>query len=92
MAPRKPASIVWTGDNADAVTEFVGSDKIAVTGNIEEARRAAFQGGPPPEKQIELWNAAAHQWLPVPRGHHIVKGADGEAHAVAPDVLAALRP
>ena len=87
-------AVQWTGDNADEVSLFTGTDKISVTGT-PPAIVPGTDGAPvvtTSETLIAIWSAAAHDWVPVPRGHYVIRGADGHVYALPPDVLAAITP
>lgn len=81
--------IEWTGENMDEIREF--------TGNIDVVSAQDTDQVPYPLPKFlvkdvlpiraEIYNTEELAWIPVPLGHFVAKGSNGEFYPISPAVL-----
>lgn len=62
--------LLWDGSNYEQVREFAGPGRKA-----DLDHRGC----------LAVWNDQEHDWLGVPPGHYVAKGALGELYPVSPE-------
>jgi hypothetical protein len=64
--------LLWDGSNFAQVDDFTGNDS-----------NASRDGD-----GLEVWNDQERDWITVPLGHYVAKGALGEYYPVSPEAYA----
>lgn len=76
-------AIEWRGGDTECLKDFCGNDWARVN-DLDIYSMVEWAGS---AVEIVVWNKLERFWLPVPVGHFIIRGIDGELYPCAPDVF-----
>jgi hypothetical protein len=78
-------AIQWKGGDYKILDEFCGRN----WGRADAVGQEVWPSEISDAEQVMVFNTAEQSWLPVPVGHWIVRGIQGELYPCKPDIFEA---